>query len=122
MTDESDVIAPLPPLVQPWATQIAEGAYAVQLNDDVDWEAVAAWVGGEVVNSRDCSDEYGSSLVIPRPGGSYQEAYENWWVIRNLAGGRHVAYPGFINSLGKRQPQDAMSVAPSEASQEGDPQ
>lgn len=106
----------LPALVQPWSTQIAEGAYAVQLNDDVDWELVAAWVGGEVVNTRDHSDEYSSSLVIPRPSGSYQEAYEGWWVIRNLAGGRHVASPGFIESLGKSRSQDAAQPPTSEAS------
>lgn len=92
----------LPPLEQPWATQILPGVWAVQLTDEAnggDWEPIAAWMGGELVLSRDACDEYGASIVIPRPSGSYQEAYENWWCIRNTAGGRHVASPNFIASL-----------------------
>jgi len=86
----------LPALQQPWATEIAPGVWAVQLTDQAnggDWDPIADWAGGELVTGRDVSDEYGAYIVIPRPGGAYQEAYEGWWVIRNTAGGRHVASP-----------------------------
>ena len=89
----------LPPLVQPWATNIAPTVWAVQLTDDADWEAVAAWVGGTVESSRDATDEYQSCITIPREGGgSPQVAHEDCWVIRNEAGGRIVAEPTFVDS------------------------
>ena len=80
-------------LDQPWATEIQSGVWAVQLTDSVDWEVVANWVGGEVVNTRDHCDEYTSHLVIRRTSGQDQVAHEDWWVIRNKSGGRHVATP-----------------------------
>ncbi len=91
----------LPPLAQPWATNIAPTVWAVQLTDDVDWEAVAAWVGGTVESSRDATDEYQSCITIPREGGgSPQVAHEDWWVIRNEVGGRIIAGPTFISADG----------------------
>ncbi len=88
----------LPPIEQPWATCIAPTVWAVQLTDDTDWEAVAAWVGGTVESIRDATDEYQSCITIPREGGGQpQVAHDDWWVIRNEAGGRIVASPTFLS-------------------------
>lgn len=89
----------LPTLVQPWATEIRPGLWAVRLTDDAnggDWEPIAAWVGGELTSFRDATDEDHAAIVIPRPYGP-REAYEDWWVLRNEAGGRYVASPSFFD-------------------------
>jgi hypothetical protein len=88
----------LPPIAQPWATNIAPTVWAVQLTDDADWEAIAAWVGGTVETTRDATDEYQSCITIPRPEGSPQVAHDGWWVIRNEAGGRHIMSPTCVSA------------------------
>lgn len=60
------------------------GVRAVQLTDDADWEAIAAWCGGTVEQRRDATDEYYGWLEIPRADGyPPMEAFEGDWVVRD---------------------------------------
>lgn len=60
-------------------------ATAQQLTEDADWDAIATWCGGRLINHRDPSDEYETELRIG-DGKETLYGYEDDWVIRTGAG------------------------------------
>lgn len=68
---------------------------AQQLTDDADWEAIAAWCGGKLINHRDPSDEYFTELRIDTGGGWYWSAYLDDWVIRTADGFKTMPAGGY---------------------------
>ncbi|MFB7890322.1 hypothetical protein ACFCZ3_19950 [Cellulosimicrobium cellulans] len=55
---------------------------AVALGDHSDWEQIAAWCGGKIVNEQDPSGEYASLIEIPGVGA----AGEDSWIVQRLDG------------------------------------
>lgn len=51
---------------------------AVCLDDDTDWEVVAAWCGGTIHNVQNPSGEYTSYVTIPGVG----EAWNGSWIVQ----------------------------------------
>lgn len=57
------------------------GVRAVQLTDDADREAIAAWCGGRLHVRAVSEDEYAAWVEIPRSDGYPSAfAYENDWI------------------------------------------
>ncbi len=55
---------------------------AVALGDESDWEQVAAWCGGTIVNVQDPSGEHVSLIDVPDVGA----AGEGSWIVQRLDG------------------------------------
>lgn len=68
---------------------------ARQLTDDADWEDIAKWCGGELVNHRDPSDEYTTTLIIRTPEGDMR-AGEDDWVIKGVKGEFYPCKPDIV--------------------------
>lgn len=60
---------------------------AVQLTEDADWEAIAAWCGGRLINHRGPDDEYTTELRLEPSG---LGAFQGDWIVRNGYGGVHI--------------------------------
>ncbi len=57
---------------------------AIQLTDEADWHAIAAWCGGSVELARDHTDEYESWICIPTLEGDMRASAGDW-IIRGVA-------------------------------------
>lgn len=56
---------------------------AVRLTDNADWEAIAEWCGGELINyAVGDSGEYETKLIVPGP----EFAEHGNWVLRGTTG------------------------------------
>jgi hypothetical protein len=75
---------------------------AVQLTDEADWDAIAAWCGGRIHQTQDPSDEYVTSLTIPTLEGTMW-ASENDWVIRGVKGEFYPCKPDIFEATYEKE-------------------
>lgn len=70
---------------------------AHQLTDDADWDEIATWCGGELVNHQDPSDEYTTTLVIHTLEGDMR-ADEDDWIIKGVQGEFYPCKPEIFDA------------------------
>ena len=66
--------------------ELAPGVQAARLAVFGQWDVVAQWCGGEVVNYRDHSNGWHSYVAIPQASGGPLKAWEGQWIVRYPGG------------------------------------
>jgi DNA-directed RNA polymerase subunit RPC12/RpoP len=109
-----------PPFVTRWLPRVVIGA--VRLGEDLDWDAVAAWCGGEHgLQPLTDSGENGGLITVDGLGGT-EDAYDGDWIVRHTEGFRVWTAAAFASAFASAPlPPDAQPgrTAPSTGGERG---
>jgi hypothetical protein len=109
-----------PPFVTRWLPRVVIGA--VRLGEDLDWDAVAAWCGGEHgLQPLTDSGEYDGLITVDGLDGT-EDAYDGDWIVRHTEGFRVWTAADFASAFASAPlPPDAQPgrTAPSTGDERG---